>query len=93
VAEDRQEAVPAVVGVEQGGLLTATHRITGVVDVEHDPAQHVLEAVAEQLDHGRCHPLQRGNVRQVLERAHGGLRAQVNPALGRSAQRRLERRV
>ena len=35
---DRQEAVPAVVGVEQRELLAAVDPVLGVVDVEHDPA-------------------------------------------------------
>ena len=33
---DRQEAVPAVVGVEQRELLAAVDPVLGVVDVEHD---------------------------------------------------------
>ena len=52
-----------------------------------------LEAVAEQLDHGRHHPLEGGDRGQVLEPAHGRLRAQGPPALGQAADRHLERRV
>ena len=55
--------------------------------------RHLREAVAEQLDHGRHHPLERGGAGQVLEPAHGRLGAQVRPALGRPAERHLERRV
>ena len=74
---DRQEAAPVVVGVEERELLAAVDPVLGVVDVEHDPARHLGEAVAEQLDHGRHHPLERRDRGQVLEPAHGRLRAQV----------------
>jgi hypothetical protein len=90
---DRQEAAAVVVGVEQRELLAAVDRIAGVIDVEHDPPRHLGEAVAEQLDHRRHHPLERGGRGQVLEPAHGRLRAQVRPALGRTAEGHLERRV
>ena len=48
---DRQEAAAVVVVVEQRELLPAVHPVLGVVDVEHDPPRHLLEAVAEQLEH------------------------------------------
>jgi hypothetical protein len=57
---DRQEAPLVVVGVEEGELLTAVRRVAGVVDVEHDPVRHPLEAVAEQLHHRRHHALEGG---------------------------------
>jgi hypothetical protein len=79
---DRQEAPLVVVGVEQGELLAAVHRVAGVVDVEHDPPRHLLEAVAEQLDHRRHHPLEGDGAGQVLQPAHGRLRAQVLAGLG-----------
>jgi hypothetical protein len=47
--------------------------ILGVINVEHDPAWHLREAVAKQLDHGRHHPLERSRTGQVLEPAHGRL--------------------
>jgi hypothetical protein len=90
---DRQEAALAVVGVEQRELLLAVRRIAGVVDVENDPTRHLLEAVAEQLDHRRHHPLECRRAGQVLQPAHGRLRAQVLAALGQPADRHLERRV
>ena len=90
---DRQEAAAVVVGMEQGQLLAAVNAILGVVDVEHDAARHPLEAVAKQLDHGRHHPLERGGGGQVLQPAHGGLRAQLGPGLGQPADFHLERRV
>ena len=57
---DRQEAAMVVVGVEQRQLLVPMDAVQSIVDVEHDAARHLLEAVAEQLDHGRHHPLERG---------------------------------
>jgi hypothetical protein len=90
---DRQEAVPVMVGVEQRQLLLAVHPVLGVVDVEHDPPGHLLEAVAEQLDHGRHHALQRRRPGQVLQPAHGRLRAQIRPGLRQPTDRQLERRV
>jgi hypothetical protein len=70
---DRQEAPLVVVGVEQRELLVAVRWVAGVVDVEHDAVRHLLEAVAEQLDHGGHHPLEGGGAGQVLEPAHGRL--------------------
>jgi hypothetical protein len=67
--------------------------IFGIVDVEHEPPRHVVEAVAEQLDHGGHHALQRDRAGQVLEPAHGRLRAQVGVAFGQPADRHLEGRV
>ena len=90
---DRQEAAAVVVGVEQGQLLLAVNPILGVVDVEHDAARHLLEAVAEQLDHRGHHPLQRGGAGQVLQPAHRRLRAQLRRRLRQPADRQLERRV
>ena len=90
---DRQEAAAVVVGMEQRQLLLAVHPVLGVVDVEHDPARHLLEAVAEQLDHGRHHALERGRPGQVLQPAHRRLRAQIGAALGQPADRQLERRI
>jgi hypothetical protein len=80
-------------GVEQRQLLAAVNPILGIVDVEHEAPRHVFEAVAEQLDHGRHHPLQRDRSGQVLEPAHGRLGAQVGAALGQPADRHLEGRV
>jgi hypothetical protein len=79
--------------VEERELLAAVDPVLGVVDVEHDPPRHLLEAVAEQLDHRRHHPLERGDRGQVLEPRHGRLRAQVRPALGWPAKGHLECRV
>ena len=90
---DRQEAAAVVVGVEQGQLLAAVDPILGVVDVEHDPPRHLVEAVAEQLDHRRHHALERDRSGQVLEPAHGRLGAQIGAALGQPADRHLERRI
>src|SRR3712207_8394802 len=38
---DRQEAVRAVVGVEERELLAAVGPVLGVVDVEHDAPRHL----------------------------------------------------
>ena len=46
-----------------------------------------------KLDHSRHHALERGGAGQVLEPAHGRLRAEVRPALGRPTDRYLERRI
>ena len=79
--------------MEQRQLLLAVNPILGVVDVEHDPPRHLSEAVAEQVDHRRHHPLERGRPGQVLEPAHRRLRAQVLSALGQPADRHLEGRI
>jgi hypothetical protein len=77
---DRQEAAAVVMGVEQGELLAAVDPILGIVDVEDEMPRHVLEAVAEQLDHRRHHPLEGGRTREVLEPAHDvGLRGPHTP--------------
>ena len=67
--------------------------VLGIVEVEHDPLRHLGEAVAEQLDHRRHHALERDWSGQVLEPAHGRLRAQVSRALGQPTDRHLEHRV
>jgi hypothetical protein len=100
-------------GMKQRELLVAVDPVLGVVDVEHPrgpaaPARgqaaprHVGEAVAEQLDHRRHHPLERPRPGQVLEPAdgvglrgphtpqQGRLRAQIGAALGQAAERQLE---
>ena len=55
---DRQKAAAVVVGMEQRQLLLAVNPVLGVVDVEHDPVRHLLEAVAEQPHHGSHHALE-----------------------------------
>ena len=90
---DRQEAAAVVVRMEQRQLLPAVHPVLGIVDVEHDAARHLTEAVTEQLDHRRHHPLERRGAGQVLEAAHRRLRAQIGAALGQPADRHLEGRV
>ena len=67
--------------------------VCGIVDVENEVPRYVLEAVAEQLDHRRHHPLEGGRAGQVLEPAHGRLRAQLSAALGQPADRHLEGRI
>ena len=67
-------------GVEQRELLVAVDPVLGIVDVEHDPLRHLVEAVAEQLDHRRHHALERPRAGQVLEPAHDvGLRGPHTP--------------
>ena len=90
---DRQEAAAVVMGMEQGQLLAAVNPILRIVDVEHDPARHLREAVAEQVHHRGHHPLERGGGGQVLQPAHRRLRAQIRAALGQPADRHLEGRV
>ncbi len=80
-------------GVEQRQLLAAVDPVLGIVDVEHDAPRHLGEAVAEQLDHRRHHPLERDRPGQVLEPAHGRLGAQLGAALGQPADRHLEGRI
>jgi len=48
---DRQEAAAVVMRVEERQLLTAVYAILGVVDVEQNASRHLLEAVAEEVDH------------------------------------------
>ena len=89
---DRLEAVVVVMGVEQPQLLAAVHRVEGVVDVEHDPLRDLGEGGAVEPDHPPRHPQQHAPVGQVLQSAHGGLRAEV--ALARQPlERHLEHRV
>jgi len=90
---DRQEAAAVVIGVEQRQLLAAVDPILSIVDVEHEASRHFGEAVAEQLDHGGHHALQRDRAGQVLEPAHGRLGAQVSRALWQPADGHLEGRV
>ena len=87
---DRLEAAAVVVGVEQRQLLAAVDPVLGVVDVEQDAPRHLLEAVAEHLDHRRHHALERGRTGQVLQPADGRLRAQIGAALGQPPDRHLE---
>jgi len=67
--------------------------VFGIVDVEHDPPRHLGEAVAEQLDHRHHHAFERHAAGQVLQPAHGRLRAQIGGALGQPADRHLEGRI
>ena len=80
-------------GVEQRQLLAAVHPVLGVVDVEQDALGYLVEAVAEQLDHGRHHAFERGRAGQVLQPADGRLRTQIIATLGQAADRHLEGRV
>ena len=89
---DGLEAVFIVVGVEQAKLLAAVHGVERVVDVEHDPARHLAEALAVVLHHGLPHAQQGVPVRQVLRPRHGRLRAQGG-IFGQPLHRQLEQRV
>ena len=63
---DRQEAAAVVVGMEERQLLLAVHPVDGIVDVQNDAPRHLRKAVAEQLDHGRHHALERGQTPYAL---------------------------
>ncbi len=80
-------------GVPQRQLLAAVDRILGVVDVEQDAPRHLVEAVAEQLDHRRHHPLGRDRAGEVLKPRHGRLRTQICPCLRKAPDRHLEGRI
>jgi len=90
---DRQKAAAVVMRMEQRQLLTAVHPIERVVDVEQNAARHLLETVAEEVDHRIHHADERGLCRQVLEAAHRGLRAEFGPRIGQTAHRHLECRI
>ena len=90
--DDRLEAVFVMVGVEQAQLLAAMHGVEGVVDVQHDAARNLVEAVAIMIDHGAAHMQQGTQVRQVLETRDGRLRAQVG-ATREPVHRQLEHRI
>ena len=77
-------------GVPQCQLLATVHAVLGVVDVEQDAPGHLIEAVAEQIDHRRHHALERGRAGQVFEPADGRLRAHIVAALRQPADRHLE---
>ena len=80
-------------GVEQRQLLVPVHPVEGVVDIEQEAPRHLLEAVAKEVDHRRHHPRERGLGRQVLQPAHGRLRAQFGTRLWQAAHRHLEGRI
>jgi len=90
---DRQKAATIVVGIPQRQLLAAVHSILGVVDVEQDAAGHLVEAVAEQIDHRRHHALERGRAGQIFEPGDRRLRAQILAALRQPPDRHLERGI
>ena len=90
---DRLEAAAVVIGIEQRELLAAVDPVLGVVDIEHDAPGNLLEAVAEQVDHRRHHPLECDCAGQILQPADGRLRAQIGAALGQPPDRHLERRI
>jgi hypothetical protein len=90
---DGQEAAGVVVGVEQGGLLVAVHRITAIVDVQRDGGRGLGETPAEAVHQRRRHSRRLDARRHVLQPAHGRLRAQVLAALRRPPHRQLEQRV
>ena len=50
---ERQEAVRAVVAVEEAALLSAVERDVGVVEIEHDLARRPLMCLEEQIDQQR----------------------------------------
>ena len=68
------------------------HGVERVVDVEHDAARHLAEALAVVIDHGAPHPQQGTGVRQVLQSRDGRLRAQV-AIIRQAPHRQLEHRV
>ncbi len=57
-------------------IKAAAGGIEGNVNIEHDPARYVAEAVAVEIDHGVAHAQQGALVRQVLQSRDGRLRAQ-----------------
>ena len=78
--------------VEQPQLLAAMHGVERLVDVEHDAAGHLAEAVAVMLDHGSPHAQQSTRIRQVLQARDGRLRAKV-AIIRQPSHRQLEHRV
>jgi hypothetical protein len=78
---DRQKAAAVIVGIPERQLLAAVHPVLGVVDVEQNAARHLVEAVAEQIDHRCHHALERGRAGQVFQPADGRLGAQIAAAL------------
>ncbi len=90
---DRQKTAAVVMRVPQRELLAAVNPVLGLVDVEQDAPGHLIETVAEHLDHRRHHALERGRAGQVFQSADARLRAQVITALGQAADRHLEGRV
>lgn len=79
-------------GVEHLQLLPAMGGIERVVEVEHDPARHLAEAGAVEIDHRPGHPQQGADVRPVLQPRDCRLRAQVGRR-GQPAERHLEGRI
>jgi len=66
---DGLEAVVVVVGVEQAQLLPAVHGVERVVHVQHDPARHLAERRAVEIDHSPAHAQQRACVRIAIATA------------------------
>jgi len=81
------------VDMEQRQLLSAVNPIFGSVNVEHQAPRHIVEAVAEQLDHRGHHALERDRAGQVLEPRDGRLGTNPGAALGQPADRHLKRRI
>ena len=80
-----------VVRIEQPQLLTAMHGVKRVVDVQHEAARHLAEALAVVVHHG-APPAQQGTrIRQVLEARDGRLRAVA--ITRQAAHGQLEHRV
>jgi len=58
--------------VEQPQLLSTMHGIEAVVDVQHDAARHLAEAIAVLIDHGAADAQQGARIRQSLPRRRPG---------------------
>jgi hypothetical protein len=89
---DRLEAIIIVIGVEQPQLLAAMGGIERIVDVKNDPARHVAEAVAVEIDHGIAHAQQSALVRQVLQSRDRRLRTQCT-VFRQASHGQLEHRI
>jgi hypothetical protein len=87
---DRQKAAAVVMCVPQRELLAAVHPVLGVIDIEQDASRHLIEAVAEQLDHRHHHAFERGRAGQVFQPADRRLRAQIGAALRQPPDRHFE---
>ena len=82
-----------VMGVEQGQLLVAVHRIAGVVDVQGDGGRGLGEALTEEVDQRRRQARRLKAGGRILEPAHGRLGTERAATLGRPSRRQLEQRI
>jgi hypothetical protein len=72
---DRLKAVVVIVSVEQTKLLAAMHGVGRVVDIEHDAARYMADALAVVIHHRTTYAQKGTRIRRILDPRQGRLRA------------------